>query len=312
MFRISNARFTLLTPDIGPVGTVITAEGLGFGNQQLVWIDFGTKMTIATTISSSDGTFSVTFLVNSQPYIGVNGTRTITATGYVDGGVTDSCFRENFFWILSSVVCSPKSDVVGTVIEVVGAGWKPIEEVRIMFGTERVSYGDWGSGYKKFDGGGTITSTNGTFSATFIVNTQPYGTTVFTVRGYQSDESWRATSTFFIRTNIIYLDPQTDTVQSVVTIRGTGYGSCSLIQIDFGTKETITTTISSIHGTFSTTFRVNTQPANTRVITVKDITTLIPDAFSTTLFQIKSDIIIVNPSSNFVGEVVTVEGRGEN
>ncbi|MEW6104212.1 MAG: hypothetical protein AB1630_10465, partial [bacterium] len=55
-----------------------------------------------------------------------------------------------------------------------------------------------------------------------------------------------------------------------MTVQGVGFATNSLISIDFGTHLTITTIQSSINGTFSTTFVVNTQPPCTKLITARD------------------------------------------
>ncbi|MBI4753568.1 hypothetical protein HY793_04265, partial [Candidatus Desantisbacteria bacterium] len=307
VFRIQMARITLIEPKTGIVGTVVTVEGLGFGTGA-VTISFGTNPTITTTTASSLGTFSCTFLVDTQPYNNPDN-KTITVTGFTEDGAIERDINLNVFKIIPSVVVMPLSGPVGTPVTVIGAGYfydsgqSGGDQVRILFGTDILVCFELPASVN-------VVSTKGTFSSIFIVNTQVYGTTVFTVKDTSGGQNVFATSTFFIRTNIISLAPKTATVQTPVTIIGTGYGSVSTIQIDFGTQMTITTTTSSIHGTFSTTFIVNTQVANTQVITVRDITTLISGAVSTTTFGIQADIIIVNPSSGFVGEVVTVEGRG--
>ncbi|MEW6481861.1 MAG: PKD domain-containing protein, partial [bacterium] len=56
-----------IAPKSGYIGEIITITGLGFGGSGLVSIDFGTHLTITTTISNANGTFSTTFMVNTQP-----------------------------------------------------------------------------------------------------------------------------------------------------------------------------------------------------------------------------------------------------
>ncbi|MBU0579474.1 right-handed parallel beta-helix repeat-containing protein, partial [Patescibacteria group bacterium] len=64
-----------ITPKSGPVGTVVTVQGSGFGDQGSVRIDFGTHQTITTAETAETGTFSATFIVDTQP----SGTKVITA-----------------------------------------------------------------------------------------------------------------------------------------------------------------------------------------------------------------------------------------
>ncbi|MEW6104244.1 MAG: right-handed parallel beta-helix repeat-containing protein, partial [bacterium] len=66
---------TLVNPNSGPIGTIVTIEGQGFTTQTQVFIDFGTHPTIAARESSITGTFSITFMVDTQPVC----TKVITA-----------------------------------------------------------------------------------------------------------------------------------------------------------------------------------------------------------------------------------------
>jgi len=67
---------TSISPRSGSAGTLVTVEGEYFSPNSLLRIDFGTHPTITATTTSSKGTFSITFTVDTQP----GGTTTITAT----------------------------------------------------------------------------------------------------------------------------------------------------------------------------------------------------------------------------------------
>ncbi|MEK9148995.1 MAG: VCBS repeat-containing protein [Candidatus Desantisbacteria bacterium] len=56
-----------ILPVSGKAGERVTVQGSGFSVNKQVTIDFGTKQTITTTISSPSGTFSAVFMVNTQP-----------------------------------------------------------------------------------------------------------------------------------------------------------------------------------------------------------------------------------------------------
>jgi uncharacterized repeat protein (TIGR01451 family) len=64
---IANFPEIAILPSSGPIGTTVTARGQNFATSVLVSIDFGTKQTIATTTTNINGTFLVTFMVNTQP-----------------------------------------------------------------------------------------------------------------------------------------------------------------------------------------------------------------------------------------------------
>ncbi|MEW6104001.1 MAG: right-handed parallel beta-helix repeat-containing protein, partial [bacterium] len=69
---------------------------------------------------------------------------------------------------------------------------------------------------------------------------------------------------------ITSLAPSFGLVGTTITVQGMGFATNTLVSIDFGTHPTITTTQSSINGTFSTTFIVSTQSPGTKLITATD------------------------------------------
>ncbi|MEK7812519.1 MAG: hypothetical protein AAB296_02075, partial [Candidatus Desantisbacteria bacterium] len=243
IFEIS-AIIHYLTPASGAIGTVVTVEGKGYVGTDTIRIDFGTHYTITTTIASTQGTFSTTFIVNTQPWQGWDneqnlGKMFITATGVNAATATDN----TIFKIIPLITClTPLSGPVGTVITLQGNAWQKQNYIEIMFGTE-VSYS-----------GGWATSTiNGTFSSTFTINIQSYGTKTITL------SQWRdagivinLTTSFFITSKITHVSPLLAQVGDSVTVKGNGFGSSTVIQIDFGTHETITTTTTDTNGAFST------------------------------------------------------------
>jgi hypothetical protein len=88
--RILPAEITMVSPATGSKGTEITIEGIRFGANEQVTIDFGSAEAITTVTTDTDGSFSVVFrLTVAQP----NGAVTITATGVTSGKqATDSTF----------------------------------------------------------------------------------------------------------------------------------------------------------------------------------------------------------------------------
>lgn len=109
---------TLVSPNLGPVGTVVTVSGTGFAGSQTIRLDFGTNKTITTTTSSLTGTFSATFTVDSQP----GGTTTITARDQFGDGSYDT----DYFIITPTVVSiTPNTGVnTGTIsVTIKGSGF---------------------------------------------------------------------------------------------------------------------------------------------------------------------------------------------
>ncbi len=72
------ARLTLVSPNTGPVGTIVTVRGDGYGGSERCIIKFGTTFTITTYLSTADGEIqNAIFTIDTQPY----GTHTVLVTG---------------------------------------------------------------------------------------------------------------------------------------------------------------------------------------------------------------------------------------
>ncbi|MDI6752187.1 MAG: right-handed parallel beta-helix repeat-containing protein, partial [bacterium] len=232
-----------IVPSSGLIGTIITVNGQYFATQTEVSLSFGTHLTITTTQSSINGTFSATFIVPTQ----ASGTKVITAIDSFGNLATTT------FFILPQIQINPSSAVSGAQITIQGSGFS-VQSVSISFGTSL-----------------TITTTqtniNGTFSCTFTVPAQPYGTKIITATDIFGNQ---ATTTFFILPKIFQLHPSSGLANTSVTIEGSGFRVQGSVFIDFGTHLTITTTTSSANGTFSAIFIVPTQLPGTKIITATD------------------------------------------
>ncbi|MBU2462091.1 hypothetical protein KKH65_04360, partial [bacterium] len=284
-----------MTPNRGTVSISVILTGSmsstwNYGDK--VWIDFGTSQTLVTATSDSgSGAFTINFNVNTQSY----GTQYITVYHINEGpGDQENIVTTTFFILPNIYYSQPVSGPVGTLITIKGSGFTKDSSVALEFGTSLDT-----------DLNASIDSGNqfGTFSANFRVNTQFAGTKVITA----IDASGRKATTIFIINPFIHcLDPPSATVGITVTIQGNGYGSGSLVGIGFGTNQTITTTIASTSGTFSTTFTVDTQPGGSQVITAKDA----DGNLQTTVFWIKCKIYLVAPGSGYVEDTITIEASG--
>ena len=91
-----------LSPSSGPVGCLVTIEGRSIATQTQLFIHFGTHQTITTTQSSNLGTFSLTFLVNTQAY----GTKIITAS------CPDGLFATTGFYIPAVIGLSLSTNTI--------------------------------------------------------------------------------------------------------------------------------------------------------------------------------------------------------
>ncbi|MEK9149111.1 MAG: right-handed parallel beta-helix repeat-containing protein, partial [Candidatus Desantisbacteria bacterium] len=236
------AQITFVFPTSSPVGTTVIVKGENFATQTQISLSFGTSLTITTTQSTANGTFSCTFIVPTQTI----GTKVITATDSLGNQATTT------FFILSQITqLNPSFGLIGNPVTIQGSGFS-VQPITIDFGT-----------YLTITT--TISSSNGTFSATFVVPTQSGGTKVITATDSLGN---LATTTFFIIPHI-QCNPSSALSGAQVTIQGSGF-SVQSVSISFGTHLTITTTQSSDLGTFSATFIVPTQTPGTKVITATD------------------------------------------
>ncbi|MFH1563861.1 MAG: fibronectin type III domain-containing protein, partial [Nitrospirota bacterium] len=151
----------LLTPKSGTVGSIVTIRGNGFGASEQITIDFGINPMIAVVFANAYGNFSTTFTVDTQ---GGCGTVTVSAHG-------SHCSAYSQFVILGQItLVTPTKGTVGSFVTVAGNGFGVIELIRIDFGiTPTITT--------------TISDANGKFITTFIVNTQPIGTTTIRAVG---------------------------------------------------------------------------------------------------------------------------------
>ncbi|MEK7813927.1 MAG: IPT/TIG domain-containing protein, partial [Candidatus Desantisbacteria bacterium] len=286
-----------ILPTSGAVGDIISIVGGGFGTQSLLWVDFGTHMTITTTMTSVTGTFSATFIVSTQPVC----TKMLTATTVSTEGTVSTATALMTPGIFAKIpYIMPNSGPVGQVVTIFGTGQLANGTVNIGFGTNPTI---------------TTAQTNGdgTFCVTFIIDTQPIGTQVVTSY-YGSNWKEIATNLFVITPQITLVTPIEAYVNQPITVWGTGYGNGETIQIDFGTHYTITTVTASTNGTFSVTFLVSTQESATKIITATGITSVnwaLPERWATTdTFEIRGDIVTVAPITGVVGSVITVWATG--
>ncbi|MBU1706022.1 right-handed parallel beta-helix repeat-containing protein, partial [Patescibacteria group bacterium] len=243
----------------------------------LIRIDFGTQQTITTAMTDTNGTFSVTFLVSTQPY----GSTIIII-------YSDFCILTSVFCISPQITqISPQSGVIGDPISISGNGFS---------GNEIVYFYVTGSTF------GCLADQNGAFSSQFIINTQPGGTRVVTA---QSVSGAMATSIFVILPQITQITPISGSAGTVVTLQGSGFGDQGSVRIDFGNTQTITSTTSSDSGTFSATFTVDNQTPGTKIITVSSDSSLL--TFNFELLTSIGSVTVCNSYGTITGIYTTIQ-----
>jgi uncharacterized repeat protein (TIGR01451 family) len=168
-----------LAKEMGCIGDRVEILGAGMGQKELLRIDFGTHLTIATCRSSESGTFSTSFCLSSQP----SGRKRVTVYGIWTVGA--DFYLQGFIEIEH---ISPRSGPIGTDITLRGSTSEIERIVTISFGRrEAIST--------------TTSSASGTFSVEFRVDDQERGSKTITA----SVGSYLATSTFLMTGAVIEL-----------------------------------------------------------------------------------------------------------
>ncbi|MEK7813909.1 MAG: hypothetical protein AAB296_09120, partial [Candidatus Desantisbacteria bacterium] len=275
---------TGLTPTVGTVGTLVTIDCTGYGAGEEIRLDFGKTITCVSSNASIDGTFTLIFTVDTQTY----GTKSIVVTGLATGNV----LSRDYLIISEIVSVTPTIGSVGKLVTIVGSGYGDNEKVQIDLGqTANLAQ--------------PLTSSDGTFSVTFTVNVQAYGTKTITVEGI--DTRYRLTKTYCIIPEIISVMPNTGTVGTNVVITCSGYGSGEQVRVDFGQTSSMVIGVASFDGTFTTSWTVDKQGYGTQSIVAQGV---VSKAQAGNTFYITPKILEVTPTIGTVGSIVTVRCDG--
>jgi hypothetical protein len=212
---IIDAPFTVkpalsLAPAFGPVGTMVTATGSGFGNAATVTVTWPGGATMCTATASALGAWSCTFTV---PTPSIGGADTVTATDSLSNVATA------VFTVMSSLTITPTSDPVGATITITGYGfaastgvsvtWVPASGATTICSPTTTATGTLTCTYViPHTTGQTYTITAGTASAPLTVTPSVYGTpssgpvgtvTVFSGTGFLASQTigvvWGGTPT---------------------------------------------------------------------------------------------------------------------
>ncbi|PIX17663.1 hypothetical protein COZ71_02145, partial [Candidatus Desantisbacteria bacterium CG_4_8_14_3_um_filter_40_12] len=235
-----------ISPTIGTIGAGVVVYGNGFVTGDVVSVKFGQTTGIATATVEAQGSWTATFMVNTQPL----GLTSVTASGTMNTAAII------MFTIVPKItLVSPRNGTVGTIVRVEGNGYQASELINIRFGSMSV-----------------ITSvsafSDGSFTTTWTVNIQKYGTTSITATGQASNGS--ATSTFFIQPELYSVSPNAGTVGRMITVSGTGFGANNIIRVQFGETTSITNKQASANGSWTASFTINIQVYGTTTIVAND------------------------------------------
>ncbi|MEK7812701.1 MAG: carboxypeptidase regulatory-like domain-containing protein, partial [Candidatus Desantisbacteria bacterium] len=183
----------------------------------------------------------------------------------------------------------PASGTVGTVVTISGTGYSSGETVKIAFGTN-VSIQT------------AVAGQNGSFTTTFTVDTQVYGTTSITASGVSAV----AVNAFSIQPQVVSVLPTSGTVGTVVTISGNGFCANELISINMGTTVSIAAVTSGVNGTFTTAFVVDSQSVGTKTVGAYGLITG-RDACGFFVVTAPLPVTVYNASGGFVGAYAAIQ-----
>jgi hypothetical protein len=279
-----------VAPSHGFVASPVNLSGGGFAVNSTMAVTFGavsvTACSVGGLVSNASGNFSCVFpvpLLASGPYL-VNAT---------DGVASASAM---FSIDPPGLAVTPVSGVVGTPVNVTGAGFAPSTSLAVSFGGRTIS---------ACTAGGVVTDAAGNFSCVFSVPTSRAGT----VDVNASDGTNAATALFTVLAPVIAMTPTASFIGESVRLNGSGFALHALLTVSFGSKSVTSCSSGSLHanatGFLACSFAVPTTVAGTVVVNASDGTNL-----ASTTFTVWAPTLAAAPSSGLVGSSVDVSGPG--
>ncbi|PIX16596.1 hypothetical protein COZ71_07315, partial [Candidatus Desantisbacteria bacterium CG_4_8_14_3_um_filter_40_12] len=284
-----HGKVTLVTPNRGTVGTRVNVSGNGYGAGEQIRLEFGSTMSIGNTLASNMGTFTIDFTIDTQG----SGQTTITAHG-----LTSNEAATGMVTIYADIIMvTPTRATVGTPIYIEGTGFAASENIRIKLGD---------NGYI-IEPDTVFASSYGSFSTTFMVDTQSFGNTLIFVYSDPGNEDSIAEDSLVIYSNITNITPNNGTVGSFVMVRGNGYGLSEGVRIDFGKKASMSIVTANSSGEIISVFTVDTQAYGTTTVVATGLTT---GEIASGNYCIHANIILTSPTKGSIGTIITLAGNG--
>ncbi|MEW6620976.1 MAG: lamin tail domain-containing protein, partial [bacterium] len=195
----------------------------------------GNKITwfIGTLSGQVSRTFYLYATVTTFNSVKIVNSATITGECYIEKDLSDNVTRGTTTVFVGKISITPTAGTVGSIITVLGSEFSATEGILISLGnTLSIAV--------------VTTNASGTFTTTFTIDTQPYGT--YTVKAIGLTSNLKAIDLCRVLPNIILVTPTQGTVGSFVTVRGNGFGGSKTIRVDFGRRVDIQQTSSDVAG----------------------------------------------------------------
>jgi hypothetical protein len=266
-----------ISPASGSVGTVVTLNGSGFGENRVIRLNFGglnvSEISPAEIPTSVMGSFTVSFTV--APSRG--GTYTISAT--------DNTYTATInFTVTGSATLSTTAGPTGSTVTVTGSSFLAGNTVIVRFeGTPVAS---------------AIADSEGDFTTTLKIPQSPAGNHVITV-----SDSTNTVTVYFTVTPEATLNYYQGYVNTSLIVKGTGFAANSPVNIDFNGSYVAAATTNA-NGVFSANFAVPKSWSGDHPIVISDGTNQARLTF-TVLASAE-----LSPLSVGVGSDIAVSGSG--
>ena len=316
------ARIIELDPEEGEIGDTITITGDGFTastetserhvdiyfakdqadtsddiDNEVNTYEFLKSPGIGFVDDPDEGEFDTTFKVPAELNDGTDDEDVEPGTYYVYVTLYNTTRIRAYaeFTVLAGglITINPDEGPVGTEVEINGTDFGDREDIFIEYDGENID----------IESGDDETDSSGEFEDTIIIIPEStVGDHTITVIGKDSDAEVEAT--FTVEPEIT-LDPTSGTVESTVTVSGTGFDYRSDIVVELDRTEVATETTDN-DGSFEVTFNVPAMTSDTYDVEAWDE----DDNSATVEFTILATAANLDPATGHVGTEVTVSGAG--
>jgi hypothetical protein len=249
---VSTSNTLNVSPDTGPIGTKVTVQGKGYGDNSQVTITYnGAAVTTDPAVVTADraGNFTATFLSPTLPA----GTYSIAAKD----GVNSSSVS---FVSSSTFTSSITEGQVGTSVPLSGKGFKAGATISIKYDNVQVA---------------TATADpSGSFSVLAVVPASRSGNhTILATDGLNSNTISLGISP------LIQSTPDSGNVGTDIVFKGFSFNPGATISVKYGSTQ-IATAAADLAGSFSGTFPAPASKGGNHVITISDGITALTSNFA--------------------------------
>ncbi len=232
-----------LSPDDGPVGTMVTIDGIGFYADRLVTFYYynGTQVELGTKTADPRGECSYSFTIPES----TAGNHRVVAQD-ARGNWADANFR-----VIPSVTIEPDSGSIGDEVIVTGTGFGNQSRVTIYFNDDRVA--------------SSKTDKYGSLEVAFAVPIMEAGTYDVEVEDRDGNKD-KAEFTIAAGAN---LSPTMGNVGTTLTVSGVGFKASGIVTIKYNDM-LIATATANASGGFSLNFKAPASIGGAHTITITD------------------------------------------